>query len=77
MRMRHGLRIGVCMVATLASFGQAPLVKALADDTTSGMGEVARPVPLNEKSRPFSVWPDAPLPVNACQPLLAIVFGAP
>jgi hypothetical protein len=43
MRKRQGLRAGVCLLAVLASFGPAIFVRAFADDTTSGVGEVARP----------------------------------
>src|SRR5947207_14145739 len=53
MRKGHGLRAGWCTLAMLASFvpalfgqalfGNALFVNALADDTTSGVGEIARP----------------------------------
>src|SRR6266702_5453499 len=43
MRTGQGLRAGWCTVAMLASLVPAVLVRALADDTTSGVGEVARP----------------------------------
>src|SRR6266568_9325107 len=43
MRTGQGLRAGWCTVAMLASLVPALLVRALADDTTSGVGEVARP----------------------------------
>src|SRR3979411_2863837 len=43
MRKRQGLRAGVCLLAVLPSFGPALFARAFADDTTSGVGEVARP----------------------------------
>ena len=56
MRSGHLLHARLCKIAILACLGQAWLVQALAEDTTSGTSEVARP----EVARPSVEEPATP-----------------